>query len=441
MKEKLKILLELFSVLFKIGLCTFGGGIAMLPILERELAEKRKWTTSDELLDWFAIGQSTPGIIAVNVATFIGNKRAGVIGGIVGTLGMVFPSLIVITVIAKFISNFSSILWVQSALKGINIAVAALLTRAVWNFARKAVKNLFALVLFLLSFSAIYFFNVSTVWIIVFSIFIGVLLGSLKGEYSFKPTLVIALILSCTFLLLYFVPKKNLNTQNISTQKIESSSESEHLELSLLTEKTSELEHSSLSETQIPLIRLFFIFVYVGLVTIGGGLVAITVMQQLIVEKYALIGIDMFYNMVAVSESTPGPMGINMATYIGCELYGPFGACVTTLGQVIPSIVCILLIANFFAKFSERAGVKAAFSTLRPSVTGVIAVAAVKVFVLTLLNLPDSLSDFLTLDAWTSLLNISGFLFYLAGCLILFKTKLHPILLVILGGIFGVIFA
>jgi len=81
MKEKLKILWELFSVMFKVGLCTFGGGIAMLPILELELVEKRGWTTSEELLDWFAIGQSTPGIIAVNVSTFTGYKKLGVIGG------------------------------------------------------------------------------------------------------------------------------------------------------------------------------------------------------------------------------------------------------------------------------------------------------------------------------------------------------------------------
>ena len=99
MKNKLGLLWELYITLFKIGICTFGGGIAMLPILERELVDRKNWTSSEELLDWFAIGQSTPGIIAVNVATFIGNKLAGVIGGIVGTLGMVSPSLIIITII------------------------------------------------------------------------------------------------------------------------------------------------------------------------------------------------------------------------------------------------------------------------------------------------------------------------------------------------------
>lgn len=182
--EYIKTLWELFSVLFKIGLVTFGGGIAMLPILERELVEKRGWTTSEELLDWFAIGQSTPGIIAVNVSTFVGHKRAGIAGGCIGTFGMVAPSLIIITFIALFISNFADIEWVQRALKGINIAVAAILTSAVYNFSKKSVKNLFGFILLAASFVAIYVFNVSTIFIIFGSALIGIVLAGIRGEYK-----------------------------------------------------------------------------------------------------------------------------------------------------------------------------------------------------------------------------------------------------------------
>lgn len=178
----LKTLWELFSVFFKIGICTFGGGIAMLPILERELAEKRGWATSEELLDYFAIGQSTPGIIAVNVATFIGYKRAKVLGGFVATIGVVCPSVIIITIIAKFISNFSHIAWVQRALRGINVSVAALLTYAVINFAKKSVKNVLGVVLFLLSFVLIFVLNVSTVWIILGSCALGVFFAAIRGD-------------------------------------------------------------------------------------------------------------------------------------------------------------------------------------------------------------------------------------------------------------------
>ncbi len=186
MKSNIKIFWELFSVFFKIGICTFGGGIAMLPILERELADKRDWTNSDELLDYFAIGQSTPGIIAVNVATFIGHKKAGALGGIVATAGIVCPSVIIITLIAKFISNFSQIAWVQRALTGINVAVAALLTNAVSSFAKKSVKNALGVVLFVVSFLLIFAFGVGTVWIIVGSAVFGVILAGIRGDLGKK---------------------------------------------------------------------------------------------------------------------------------------------------------------------------------------------------------------------------------------------------------------
>ena len=182
MKEKLRLLWDLFSVFFKVGLCTFGGGIAMLPILERELGEKRGWTNSDELLDYFAIGQSTPGIIAVNVATFIGYKKAGILGGCISTFGMVFPSIIIITLIAKFISNFSDIWWVKKALTGINVSVAAILTSAVYNFSKKSVKNLFGFILLAVSFVLIFVLKVSAVWVIFGSAVLGVIIAGCRGE-------------------------------------------------------------------------------------------------------------------------------------------------------------------------------------------------------------------------------------------------------------------
>ena len=184
MNEKLKMLWNLFSVFFKIGLCTFGGGIAMLPILEKELSEKRGWTTSEELLDYFAIGQATPGIIAVNVATFVGHKKAGIMGACTSTFGMVLPSIIIITVIAKFISNFSEIVWVQKALRGINVAVAAILTVAVYRFAQKSIKSVFGFILLQLAFVLIFIFKVNTVYVIFGSAVLGVFLAACRGEFK-----------------------------------------------------------------------------------------------------------------------------------------------------------------------------------------------------------------------------------------------------------------
>ena len=111
----MKQLLDLFFTFARIGGLTFGGGYAMLPILQREVVEKRKWVTNEEIMDYYAIGQCTPGIIAVNTATFIGQKCAGNIGGIVATLGVVFPSLIIITLIAAFLQNFADLAIVKNA--------------------------------------------------------------------------------------------------------------------------------------------------------------------------------------------------------------------------------------------------------------------------------------------------------------------------------------
>lgn len=177
MKEnnKIKQFFELFALFFKIGLVTFGGGLAMLPILESELVEKRDWATKDQLMDYFAIGQATPGIIAVNVATFIGYTRLGTFGGIIATLGVIAPSLIIITVIAKFFTAFTSIEFVKKMLWGVNIAVAALLTKVLWNFRKNIFKSVFSFLLFAAAFVLIVIAKVNTAWVILGAIAMGLL--------------------------------------------------------------------------------------------------------------------------------------------------------------------------------------------------------------------------------------------------------------------------
>ena len=167
------LLLKLFAVFFKIGLFTFGGGLAMLPLLTEELSIKRAWTNRDELLDYFAIGQCTPGIIAVNVATFVGYKKQGVAGGIIATLGMITPSVIVITVLALFFANYAALEPVKKAFAGINIAVAALLTKVVWTFLRGAVHKVWHALITVAAFCAVTFFRVHTAWIILASFALG----------------------------------------------------------------------------------------------------------------------------------------------------------------------------------------------------------------------------------------------------------------------------
>ncbi len=145
----LLLYLDLFFTFAKVGVCTFGGGYAMLPILQREVVDRKGWATEEELADYYAIGQCTPGVIAVNTATFIGHKYRGVPGGIVATLGVVFPSLVIITLIAAFLSNFAHIPAVQHALAGINAAVVALIAVSVLKLGRSTLRSPFAVGVFL----------------------------------------------------------------------------------------------------------------------------------------------------------------------------------------------------------------------------------------------------------------------------------------------------
>ena len=145
----MNIFLDLFLTFAKVGAMTFGGGYAMLPILQREVVEKKGWCSEEELADYFAIGQCTPGIIAVNTATFLGAKQKGTLGGIVATLGMVFPSAVIITLIAAFLRNFADIPAVGHAFNGVRAAVVALIASSVLKLGRTTVKDLPSWIIFL----------------------------------------------------------------------------------------------------------------------------------------------------------------------------------------------------------------------------------------------------------------------------------------------------
>ena len=130
---------DLFWTFAKIGACTFGGGYAMLPILQRELVEKRGWTTEEQLSDYFAIGQCTPGIIAVNTATFVGHSRKGKAGGVAATLGVAFPSLVIIVAIAAFLQNFAEFPVVVHAFNGVRACVCALIFSSVLKLRKSTI--------------------------------------------------------------------------------------------------------------------------------------------------------------------------------------------------------------------------------------------------------------------------------------------------------------
>ncbi|MBO5727037.1 MAG: chromate transporter [Oscillospiraceae bacterium] len=145
----MNIYLDLFLTFARVGACTFGGGYAMLPILQREVVEKKGWATEEELADYFAIGQCTPGVIAVNTATFIGYKYKGVLGGILTTLGVVAPSVLIITLIAAFLSSFADIPLVGHALAGVSACVVAMIASSVIKLGKSSLKDAVTVGIFL----------------------------------------------------------------------------------------------------------------------------------------------------------------------------------------------------------------------------------------------------------------------------------------------------
>ena len=180
----LKELLTLFLTFAKVGVMTFGGGYAMLPILQREVVENKGWATDEELTDYFAIGQCTPGVIAVNTATFIGQKHRGILGGIVATLGVVFPSLVIIAALAGVITTFSHLAGVQHAFAGIRVCVCVLIFNAVLKLWKGAVKDVWGLVIFLVILALSVFTKLSPIIYVLAAAVAGLLIKNLGAKRS-----------------------------------------------------------------------------------------------------------------------------------------------------------------------------------------------------------------------------------------------------------------
>ncbi len=187
------------------------------------------------------------------------------------------------------------------------------------------------------------------------------------------------------------------------------------------------------------LLQLFCIFFYVGLFAVGGGLVAASFMQQILVERYHVLTAEKFYSMLAISESTPGPIGINLATYCGTELYGHIGGVITTFGEVLPALIIIMLVSKFFGNFQKKPLVQSAFSTLRPATAGMVLVATMNVFLITILDIPAFKASGHIIDLVGS--KLTAIVFYVPAVIVLFVfKKLHPIFIVIAGAVFGILF-
>lgn len=165
---------KLFVTFFRMGLFTFGGGYAMLPLLQSEVVEKNNWISLEEILDFYALGQVIPGIIAINTSIFVGYKKAGKKGAFFSAFGFIMPSLIIITLLFHTIKTIDGYPWVQHAFMGIRLSVSALILSTVIKMVQKGVVDKVTAVLFIASATVVFFFKISPIYPILIAVFYGI---------------------------------------------------------------------------------------------------------------------------------------------------------------------------------------------------------------------------------------------------------------------------
>jgi len=173
---------DLYFTFFKIGGLTFGGGYAMLPLLQEEVVNKRRWASEEELLDMYAIGQVTPGIIAVNTATMVGYRKRGILGGIIATLGEISPSILIITTLATILLRYKDAVYLQRAFVGIRIAVCAMVTVSIIKLMKKSLVDLPTVMLYLVVVASTLLFSLSPIIVVIVAILFGIVVQNIKHK-------------------------------------------------------------------------------------------------------------------------------------------------------------------------------------------------------------------------------------------------------------------
>ncbi len=468
--KKLKDSLDLFLLFFKIGLFTFGGGYAMISLITHEVVEKRKYIDQEEFSDVVAIAESTPGPIAINSATYIGYKRAGVLGSIAASIGVVLPSLIIIYLISLFLGKVLEYTLVQKAFLGIQCGVSVLIVSAGIKLLKNVKRDIPSLILLILSFImllAVNFLslNVSTIYFVI----VGAALG----------------------VALYFRPKKpsdnrpidgdlNVNNQILNQNERAKSREGDLEKDETLDEKTAYKEVRKKKKSNLKVIisiavfavivlsllffgglykyvakdfienlsttkayekfltvsELFTAFFKVGLFSFGGGYGMLPLMLEETVGRSWLTEAE-FANFLAIAESTPGPISINMATYVGSTQGGFLGSCMATLGAVVPSFIIILLIVAVFKNFLENTLVRSALTGMKPVICGMILATGVDLALSNFFPEIDNF-DFTAFSVFAIIITavIAGISI---GYKYLFKKKVSPILLIVVSAALGMI--
>ena len=175
-------MISLFLIFMKIGLFTFGGGYAMIPLIQRETVDNKKWISDKDILDIVAIAESTPGPIAINAATFIGYRVGGFLGAMAATVGVVLPSFTIIAAISYVLAVFQNVVWIQYAFNGIRAGVLALIVKALWSMYKQSPKGVFSYLIMFGAFAVTAFLPVNVVFVILLCAAAGILQTLITGR-------------------------------------------------------------------------------------------------------------------------------------------------------------------------------------------------------------------------------------------------------------------
>ena len=371
--QEAKSLGTLFFTFFKIGLFTFGGGYAMIALLEEEFIQRRKWLDKDEFLDMTAIAESTPGPVAINSATYLGYKLAKVPGAATATVAVCLPSFLIIYAISLFFEQFTQLTVIANAFKGIQVCVIYLIFSAGVRMLKALDKSPFA----------------TGVLAAVMLVMVGLSLAGVSVS-SFSA---------------------------VRQAWLHGSSAAER--------KGSKM-----------FLKLFLTFLEIGAVSFGGGYGMISLIREKVLLNGWLSEAE-FLSFIAVSESTPGPLAVNMATFIGASQGGVPGALCATLGVVLPSFFIILLIAALIHDLLKYAGVEAFLSGVRPCVVALILSTALTMGLSTLLGISTAAET--PSPAWRGI----GILALLAGVRLIWQKARgkapSPIGMILLSAVLGAV--
>ena len=317
----------LFWSFAKIGAFTIGGGYAMVPLIRAELVQRQAWLPDEEFAEILGLSQAAPGAIAINTAVFAGYRLRGLAGALVGCLGVVLPSFVIILAIATMFGRLSRLSLVERMFRGMRPAIAGLILAAVIAMSRSILRTW-------------------RQWAVAGALFILIVLADPH------PILVLAAAgsIGC------FLPG---------------------LVVPATRQKLREGEGGAVLVGA--LLGLTLAFFTIGALTFGGGYAMIPLIQRIIIAQHGWLNTTQFLDIVAIAEMTPGPIAVNSATFVGYRVAGLAGAVAATLGVVLPSLVIIIILASLFYRFRNLPIVFRTAAGLRMAVISLIAGAVITV--------------------------------------------------------------